>query len=502
MEIKSTDLVSLYERLLQGEQPTTQLDEIGVVLQVSDNVCTVQGLNRAVYHELVDFAGGNQGIILDLNAGTAAIFLLHNHLPVQEQETVRRTGQQFKTAVGPALVGRVINVLGQPLDALGPIAAAAHWPIEAEIPGVIERAPVNQPLETGILAVDALVPVGKGQRELIIGNRGTGKTALAVDAILNQKNKNVLCVYVAIGQQQAKVARIIKLLEETGALAYTVIVTASSSMPVMHQYLAPYVGATIAEYYRAQGQDVLIVYDDLSNHAVAYREMSLLLRRSPGREAYPGDVFYLHSRLLERAGKLLAGGSITALPIVQIQSSDLTAYIPTNLISITDGQILLDTKLFNQGIRPAVNVELSVSRVGGAAQTGVMRQMTKSLRLELAQYHDLLSFAQFGTELDEVSQKHLARGAMAVELLKQGEHQPYSPVDEALILFAYQANCLDLLPLERVKAYVDQFISYVQSVHSELYYEIQAAAKLAPEQYQRLLKVAAEFSKIFMPELV
>ena len=346
MEIKSTDLVSLYAKFLQGDKTATQLDEVGVVLQVSDNVCIVRGLNQAVYQELIEFEGGNQGIILDLNSGIAAIFLLHNHIAIKEQEVARRTGKQFTTPVGPGLLGRVLDVLGHPQDALGDLVVAAYQPIEAEIPGVIERSPVNQPLETGILAVDALVPVGLGQRELIIGNRGTGKTALVIDAILNQKNKSVICIYVSIGQQQAKLARIIKLLESTGALAYTVIVAAGSSSPVMHQYLAPYVGCTIAEYFRSQGQNVMIVYDDLTNHAIAYREMSLLLRRSPGREAYPGDVFYLHSRLLERAGKLLSGGSITALPIIQIQGGDLTAYIPTNLISITDGQIFLDTKLF------------------------------------------------------------------------------------------------------------------------------------------------------------
>lgn len=500
MEIKSTDLVSLYAKFLQGDKTATQLDEVGVVLQVSDNVCIVRGLNQAVYQELIEFEGGNQGIILDLNSGIAAIFLLHNHIAIKEQEVARRTGKQFTTPVGPGLLGRVLDVLGHPQDALGDLVVAAYQPIEAEIPGVIERSPVNQPLETGILAVDALVPVGLGQRELIIGNRGTGKTALVIDAILNQKNKSVICIYVSIGQQQAKLARIIKLLESTGALAYTVIVAAGSSSPVMHQYLAPYVGCTIAEYFRSQGQDVMIVYDDLTNHAIAYREMSLLLRRSPGREAYPGDVFYLHSRLLERAGKLLSGGSITALPIIQIQGGDLTAYIPTNLISITDGQIFLDTKLFNQGVRPAVNIELSVSRVGGAAQTGAMRQMTKALRLELAQYHELLSFAQFGTELDELSQRRLARGAIAVELLKQSQHQPYSPLDEVLILFAYQANFLDQIAVARVKAFVDQFISYTSSVHAELYHELQATPKISTEQYQRLQKIAVEFSKIFMPE--
>ena len=355
-------------------------------------------------------------------------------------------------------------------------------------------------MQTGILVIDALVPVGRGQRELIIGNRNTGKTAIAIDAILNQKGKEVFCVYVSIGQRQASVARLIQRLQQHGALEYSVVVNAQASDPVLNQYLAPYVGCTIAEYFRDQGHDALVIYDDLTNHAIAYREMSLLLRRAPGREAYPGDIFYLHSRLLERAGSLLKGGSVTALPIVQIQNDDISAYIPTNLISITDGQIILDTKLFNRGVRPAVNSELSVSRVGGAAQTKAMKTITKALRLELAQYHELLDFAQFGTELDELSQKRLSRGERAVELLKQEQYQPYSFVDETLMLFLLQEDFLDKIAVNQVRNFALQFVSYVTALYSDLYQEIYESKAITPEQIAALRDIAREFSKVFIIE--
>src|SRR3989339_1560806 len=426
MEIKSTDLVSLFEqslRALEKEKGNRELQDIGRVVQVGDENCRVHGLSTAVYGELVQFEGGNQGIVLDLKEDHVVVFLLYSHIAVNEQEIVRRTGGVFRAPVGYQLLGRVIDAIGMPIDALGDLACEAKWPIEVDIPGIIDRTPIDQPLETGITVVDALVPIGRGQRELIVGNRSTGKTALALDTILHQKGKNVICVYVSIGQRQANLARIVRLLEENGALEYTVVVSADASTSALNRYLAPYVATTIGEYFREQAKDVLIIYDDLSNHATAYREISLLMRRPPGREAYPGDVFYLHSRLLERAGKLFKGGSLTALPIVQIQGDDITAYIPTNLISITDGQIFLDTKLFNAGVRPAVNVELSVSRVGGAAQTKAIKKMTRALRLELAQYNELLSFSQFGSELDATSQRRLARGAVVVELLKQPQFE-------------------------------------------------------------------------------
>jgi F-type H+/Na+-transporting ATPase subunit alpha len=354
-------------------------------------------------------------------------------------------------------------------------------------------------LQTGILVIDALVPIGKGQRELIIGNRNTGKTAIVLDTILNQKGKNVYCIYVSIGQRQANLARIIRTLEENGALEYSVIVSADASESALNQYLAPYVGCTIAEYFRDKGFDALVIYDDLSNHAIAYREMSLLLRRPPGREAYPGDIFFLHSRLLERAGKLINGGSVTALPVVQIQGDDITAYIPTNLISITDGQIFLDTQLFNQGVRPAVNVEISVSRVGSAAQTKAVKKVTRSLRLEIAQYNELLDFSQFGTELDVVSQKRLVRGALAQEILKQPQFKHYSFVDETIIIFLLKENFLQDVKPKDVYHYVTQCISYIQSVHSDLYGSILESKDLSESNGKSLFDAAQEFKKIFVP---
>src|SRR5579872_6977939 len=498
MEMKSTDLVALFERSLRGV-PQDSLEQIGVVITVGDTMCRVHGLDHAVFGEFVQFEGGNKGIIFQLDEGVVSVFLLYNSIQVTELEVVKRTGSVFKTPVGAQLIGRVIDVMGHPLDGLGALGVHEYKPIETSIPGIIERSPVNESLETGILAIDALIPIGKGQRELIIGNRGTGKTAIALDTILHQKDKNVLCIYVSIGQRQASLARIVQQLEVNGALAYTMIVSAQPSQTVLNQYLAPYVGCTIAEYLRSQGNDVLIVYDDLNNHAIAFREMSLLMRRAPGREAYPGDVFYLHSRLLERAGKLASGGSITALPIVQIQSDDITAYIPTNLISITDGQIFLDAKLFNRGIRPAVNIELSVSRVGGAAQTKAVKKMTRALRLELAQYQELLAFAQFGAELDEVSHRQLERGKRAVELLKQPQYMTFSFVDQALMLLFLKEGFLDSIHLHQVNAFALQCVSYIKSVHTEVYNTIAQTQDISDDIQKKVHAIAAEFIKLFIP---
>src|SRR3989339_659197 len=496
MKIKSTDLVSLFEEALT-QKPSEKLDEIGVVLQVGDNICTISGLKDAIFGEVINFEGGNKGIVFNLDEDFVSVFLLYNHIPVEEREVAKRSGEVFRTPVGMEMVGRVIDATGTPLDELGPIKADAYWPVEETAPGVIARSPICEPLQTGLLVVDALVPIGRGQRELIIGNRNTGKTSVAVDTILNQKGKEVFCIYVTIGKRQANVARLIQRLQQNGAMEYSIIVNAQASDTVLNQYLAPYVGCTIAEYFREHGYDALIVYDDLSNHAIAYREMSLLLRRSPGREAYPGDVFYLHSRLLERAGLLLKGGSVTALPIVQIQNDDITAYIPTNLISITDGQVFLDTKLFNRGVRPAVNVELSVSRVGGATQTKAIKKMAGTLRLELAQYNELLDFAQFGTELDEISQRRLARGERAIELLKQEQYQTYSFVDEALMLFLLKENFLDSLAITQVRHFSLQFVSYVSALYGDLYDEIYEKGEISDKQMEKLRDIAQEFSKIF-----
>ncbi len=497
MEVKNSDLVSLFERALSDltDQP---LEEIGIVIQVGDNICRIHGLKNVIYRELIEFEGGNSGIVFNLDEDYVSVFLLHTYISVVEGEVAKRTGGVFKSPVGMKLLGRVINAQGEPLDALGKIEAAEYRPVETPAPGVIERSPVNESLETGIMIIDALVPIGKGQRELLIGNRNTGKTTIAIDTILHQKNKNVFCIYVSIGQRQANLARIIYTLEEQGSLDYTVIVSADASEAVLNQYLVPYVACTIGEYFRDKAHDVLIIYDDLSNHAIAYREMSLLLRRPPGREAYPGDVFYLHSRLLERAGKLVSGGSLTALPVIQVQADDITAYIPTNLISITDGQIFLDTKLFNKGVRPAVNIGLSVSRVGGAAQTKAIKKVTKALRLELAQYHELLDFSQFGTELDPVAQKRLSRGALAIELLKQPQHVDYSFVDQTLMLFLLQEHILDNVELSRVQIFARQFVNYVKSIYQEVYDEIERSQNLHDSVCQKLLEIAHEFSKVFI----
>jgi F-type H+-transporting ATPase subunit alpha len=495
--MKNTDLISLFERSLR-DLPEEQLQEIGTVVSVGDNICTVYGLSRVMFGELISFEGGNSGIVFQLDENSVSVFLLDRAIPVAELEVAKRTHELFKAPVGMSLLGRVIGAEGHPRDGLGDLDVTEFRPIESIIPGIMDRSPVNESLETGILAIDVLVPIGKGQRELLIGNRSTGKSSIALDTILHQKDKNVLCVYVSIGQRQANLARFVSLLETNGALEYSVVVSAEAGDAVLGQYLAPYVGCTIAEYFRDQGRDVLIVYDDLSNHAIAFREMSLLLRRSPGREAYPGDVFYLHSRLLERAGKLANGGSITALPIVQIQGDDITAYIPTNLISITDGQIFLDTKLFNQGIRPAVNAELSVSRVGGAAQTKAVKKMTRALRLELAQYQELLAFAQFGAELDDVSHRQLERGKRAVELLKQPQYVTFSFVDQALMLLLLKEGFLDSLSLGEVNTFTVQFVSYFKSVYTDLYAAIFESQDISDIILSKTIDVAREFGTLFV----
>lgn len=496
--MKNTDLISLFERSLRN-LPEEQLQEIGTVIRVGDNICTVYGLSHVMMGELVTFEGGNSGIVFQLNENSVAVFLIDRSIPVAELETAKRTHSVFKTPVGMGLIGRVINADGLPLDGAGELNVTEFRPIETDIPGIMERSPVNESLETGILAIDVLVPIGKGQRELIVGNRNTGKSSMVIDTILHQKGKNVICIYVSIGQRQANLARFVSLLEKNGALEYSVIVSADSGDAVLNQYLAPYVGCTIAEYFRDQGKDILIVYDDLSNHAVAFREMSLLLRRAPGREAYPGDVFYLHSRLLERAGKLAKGGSITALPIVQIQGDDISAYIPTNLISITDGQIFLDTKLFNQGIRPAVNAELSVSRVGGAAQTKAVKKMTRALRLELAQYQELLAFAQFGAELDEISHRQLERGKRAVELLKQEQYVTFSFVDQALMLLFLKEGFLDTIALNQINHFALQCVSYIKSVYPDIYSTILKTEDISEDIQKQIHIIVSEFIKLFIP---
>ncbi len=497
MDIRSTDLVSLFEKALLDTKQE-QLQEIGIVVQVGDGICRVHGLEKVVYNEVVDFQGGNRGIVLDLQESFVSVFILYPSIAIKELEMVTRTKKVFKAPVGKQLLGRVINAIGKPIDGMGDMHPDDWRPIEAAAPGVIERSPVNESLETGIIAIDALIPLGKGQRELLIGNRSTGKTSIALDTILHQKDKNVLCIYVSIGQRQATLAHTIRLLKEKGALDYTVVISADASDAVLCQYLAPYVGCTIGEYFRDQQRDVLIVYDNLSNHAVAYREMSLLLRRPPGREAYPGDVFYLHSRLLERAGKVATGGSITALPIIQVQGDDITAYIPTNLISITDGQIFLDDQLFKNGIRPAVNIGLSVSRVGGAAQTKAMKKMAKTLGLELAQYRELLDFSQFGTDLDKEAQRCIAQGQRATEILKQPQYRTYSFVQQCLMLFVLQEGYLNSLAIAEIHIFAEQYVSYVESVYPDIYQEILSTKDISEAVIKELKTITTEFKALFV----
>lgn len=498
MNTRDLELVSLLQKELQ-DKPHKKLDEVGVVVQVGDGICKVYGLMDAIYGELVSFEGGNKGIILNMSDDFVSIFVLSQAIPVSEGEVVTRTGEALKIPVGESMLGRVINALGKPIDGLGDIATTEFRYVEHDCPSIVERTPISQSLQTGILAIDALIPIGKGQRELIVGNRSTGKTALAVDVILNQKGKDVICIYVSVGQRQGNLARLVSKLDEHEALDYTIVISADSSEAALNQYLVPYSGTALGEYFMHKGKDVLIVYDDLTNHAVAYREMSLLMRRAPGREAYPGDVFYLHSRLLERSACLKAGGSITSLPIIQIQEDDITAYIPTNLISITDGQLFLDAQLFKQGIRPAISVELSVSRVGGAAQTAAVKKMSKGLRLDLAQYNELLSFAQFGTELDEISQRQLNRGAVAVEILKQEQFLHYSLVDEAIILFMLRSNILDSIPLKDVSSFVAKSASYVASVYPDVYEEINRSQDVSDATIEKLKIITSEFAQLFKP---
>ncbi|MBU4269668.1 F0F1 ATP synthase subunit alpha [Candidatus Dependentiae bacterium] len=496
---KETDIISLLERAL-AEKPQENLEEVGTVIKVGDGICKIYGLTNAVYGELIEFERGSLGIVLDLDEDYVSVVLLESDISVIEQEVARRTGDVFRIPVGFGLLGRVINSVGKPLDSLGEIKNDDFFPIEKIAPGIVQRVPVNSSLETGITVIDALIPIGKGQRELLIGNRSTGKTSIILDIIKHQKDKNVICIYVSIGHKQANTARIVYQLEKFQAMDYTIIVDADAKETALDQYLAPYSGCAIGEYFMKQGRDVLIIYDDLSKHAIAYRELSLLLRRPPGREAYPGDIFYIHSRLLERAGKIskeLGGGSLTAIPIAQTQDEDISAYIPTNLISITDGQIFLDTNLFNNGIRPAVNIGLSVSRVGSAAQSKAIKKVAGALKLEIAQYNELLAFAQFGSELDKASQKALDRGRRAVEILKQNEYETYSFVDQSLFLFLLKENYLDDLDYSKIKAFVLEFASYFKATFKNSYDNILQSGELSDKNILEIRKAIDEFKLIF-----
>src|SRR5687767_4098845 len=493
--IKASEISEIIKRQLAGYEAQIDLQEVGRVIEAGDGIARVYGLEKAMAGELLQFPGDVVGMVLNLEEDNVGAVLLGDFTNIKEGDTVKRTGRIAQVPVGEALIGRVVNALGQPVDGKGPISAKESRPIERYAPGVVDRRSVKEPLQTGLKAIDAMIPIGRGQRELIIGDRGTGKTAIGVDTISNQKGQDVFCFYVAIGQKRSTVAQVVKILEDTGAMKYTTVVVASASESAPLQYIAPYAGVTMGEYFRDSKRHALCVYDDLSKHATAYRQLSLLLRRPPGREAYPGDVFYLHSRLLERAAKLngqLGGGSLTALPIIETQLGDVSAYIPTNVISITDGQIYLESDLFYGGIRPAVNVGLSVSRVGGSAQVKAMRQVAGKLRLDLAQYRELAAFAQFGSDLDRATQNQLARGQRMVEILKQGQYAPLSVEKQVAIIFAGTQGLLDDVPVERVRDFEEFFHAWLERKMPQIVAEIRDKREVSDTLRDALTKAVTD----------
>ena len=474
--------------------------QTGEVLTLGDGICRVSGLADVMAGEMLEFPGGLKGMVQDLDKNNVGVVLLGPFGHLQEGDSVRRTGRIVEVPVGDALIGRVVDAMGSPIDGKGPIKTDSFRPVESPAPSVLSREPVSVPLQTGLKAIDALVPIGRGQRELIIGDRQTGKTAIALDAIINQKGKDVICIYVAIGQKESTVSSVVEKLRSHGAMDYTIVVAATASEPAPMLYIAPYAGAAMGEYFMYNGKDVLIIYDDLSKQATAYREISLLLQRPPGREAYPGDVFYLHSRLLERAARLneeSGGGSMTALPIIETQAGDISAYIPTNVISITDGQIFLESDLFHSGVRPAINVGLSVSRVGGAAQLGAMKQVAGRLRVDLAQYRELASFAQFGSDLDKSTRDTLHRGARMTEVLKQGQYVPMSAADQVIAIFAVSEGYADDLELSDVARFESELIDYVNRSYPEFQGEVLSGKKLSADQQAKLKECIVNFKKTF-----
>ncbi|MBR4910916.1 MAG: F0F1 ATP synthase subunit alpha [Clostridia bacterium] len=487
------DMISLMREAIDSWEPSDEFSKRGTVLTVGDGIATVSGLYNVCYGEILIFAGGVRGMVEELKRDHVCCVLFGDDEPITEGSSVKRTGKTAGIPVGNAFIGRVVNALGSPVDGKGAIEAESYMPVESPAPAIIERQSVSEPMQTGILAIDSMFPIGRGQRELIIGDRQTGKTSIAIDTILNQKDKNVICIYVAIGQKASGVAQICRLLKENGADKYTVVVNASASEPAALQYLAPYAGCALAEYFMYDGRDVLIVYDDLSKHAIAYRALSLLLERSPGREAYPGDVFYLHSRLLERSARLsdkLGGGSITALPIVETQAGDVSAYIPTNIISITDGQIFLESDLFFEGQRPAVNIGLSVSRVGGAAQTPALKKASGSLRLTLAQYKEIEVFNQFSSDLDEATKKQLVHGKNLMYLLRQEQSEPLKVYKQVILLVAAAENVFDSVLPEEVAALKKKIISAAEEGIGDICESIEKSGKLSGDDRDRIVAVA------------
>ena len=508
MDIGAAEVSAILKEQIANFGTEADVAEVGQVLSVGDGVARVYGLDNVQAGEMVEFPGNIQGMALNLETDNVGVVIFGEDRAIKEGDTVKRTGAIVEVPVGKGLLGRVVDALGNPIDGKGPIESSEMGRIEVKAPGIIPRQSVNEPVQTGLKALDALVPIGRGQRELIIGDRQTGKTAVAIDTIINQKevnasgdeSKKLYCIYVAVGQKRSTVAQVVKTLEENGALEYTIVVSATASEAAPLQFLAPYTGCTMGEYFRDNGMHAVIVYDDLSKQAVAYRQMSRLLRRAPGREAYPGDVFYLHSRLLERAAKMndsLGGGSLTALPVIETQASDVSAYIPTNVISITDGQIFLETDLFYQGIRPAINVGLSVSRVGSAAQTKAMRAVAGKIKLELAQYREMAAFAQFGSDLDAATQRLLARGARLTELLKQGQYSPL-PIDEQVVaIFAGVRGYLDKIEVEQIGRFETELLSEVRGAHSDILSTIRDSGQLSDETDAKLTAVLDEFAKKF-----
>jgi F-type H+-transporting ATPase subunit alpha len=501
MAVRTEDLVAQLKQQILAFQAPTRIVDVGTVLSVGDGIARLSGLTNARASELVEFDNGTLGIVFNLEADNVGVIIMGESVGIAEGQFVRSTGRIVSVPVGTGMIGRAVNAVGQPVDGKGPIESDSFRPIERIAPNVVSRKSVDMPVQTGIKAIDAMIPIGRGQRELIIGDRQTGKTALVVDTIINQKGQDLICIYVAIGQRQAQVAQVIATLEKYGAMEYTVIVAATASEPAALQYIAPYAGCAIGEEFMEQGKDALIIYDDLSKHAQAYRQVSLLLRRPPGREAYPGDVFYLHSRLLERAARMapeFGGGSLTALPIIETQAGDISAYIPTNVISITDGQIFLESDLFYAGIRPAVNPGLSVSRVGGAAQTKAMKQVAGKMKLELAQFRELAAFAQFGSDLDPTTQRQLDRGQRITEILKQPQYRPVSLERQVMVFYAVTNNYLDKVPLDRIKAWEEEFIRYMDAGHPNIGRAIAAAKKLDDTTTDGLKLAIQDFNQMFL----
>lgn len=500
MQINAEEITQIIRQQIRDYDKKVEMSETGIVLSVGDGIARVYGVERAMSMELLEFPGGIYGMVLNLEEDNVGCAILGEDTHIKEGDIVKRTGRIAQIPVGDAVIGRVITPVGEPIDGKGPIEAREFRRIEMIAPGVVARQPVKEPMYTGYKAIDAMTPIGRGQRELIIGDRQIGKTAMAVDAILNQKDSGIICIYVAIGQKKSTVAQVVDTFRRYGAMEYTCVVSACASDPATLQYIAPYAGCAIGEYYRDSGRHALIVYDDLSKQAAAYRQISLLLRRPPGREAYPGDIFYNHSRLLERAAKLndeKGGGSLTALPIIETQQGDVSAYIPTNVISITDGQIYLEPGLFFSGVRPAVNVGLSVSRVGGSAQIKAMKQVAGSLRLDLAQYRELEAFAQFGSELDKATQAQLNRGIRLVEILKQPQYQPMPPEKQITIIYAGTRGFLDKYPVEVLQRYEKELFEFVGSRHPEIFEEIKVKKEISPELDKKMQDALKEFDGIF-----